>query len=1289
MGSALTPNGAEENKDVYFVEETKRFKNNSSDTPDSLTKTSIQIILPTKCASLFALGRGTLHPTKGFMDARLFPHSAERDTRPSSSRLAHGMVGTDKSHLSSGVVNLNFHLPKQELMNFLREFMDDHIVAHHMQYGISVDDIYTRRFLFFAAKSGDDASAFASNRLVQLLLSTNDVRYLKDIYRKLLEPIKKTMRKAFTSISEFVKPLKKLPPNPERHSGMADSVRKLYENTDLGYGEGRRISDRVHHISQAIINHDFGRIIQAELIANDNFYNMGFDNVPYQLHGSSQQPDFSEIGLGGRIDDFPEGTLLHMRDKFRRILPNDCPIDPNSLQKKHVAAIVDAYVKSVTYRLSATRMWNNHGCDSLAIMDMDDWFIDRFVQELNPDIFDENDAALIDAFLRHEPNRFRMCSVEYKTSSSNTFKSTFFYDHHGKGDFSSYPDELVNTAAQINSVLRKYGIPDQLPVVSMFHVTQGQNWNPNVILDFSDLSFYEGGYHRILECETPVKAIRSRLGYLLKEIIQNSGLTEAKQKQLIHEIISEIILPHMRIRQAYCDASVVEEFFLTGEQFMFNPARIGFGNRRDGHVLIYPINASNPPKVPVIIDSSKRTEILLHPHARNFRMENGHLVFGFDIADEVNPDDNPFKLSENEILESFVIEEIDGLRKGSLMDYLESIMHYGRAGAKSKPLTNEDINDIISIKTLVDKIIGNQKGKTELITFLLERQPPHLKNHFSQIILDRLLKNTNPSGLASLFINGKHMRLFKIIEAWGSEYFLKQISEYTKIPTVSPVRYDEIIITAKEPLPYASKSKSKPIQAKMPKRFKNAMNEIQSLLKNRSTIKKLEDLVDAIMNANIAIAKRLVVLPDNERNIVPILANPLPRTPLDLGGYLNNVPLRNLENFRTVMSMIWRNRNYCFINGADFLRFPITAINEPVKTIGSQFFAMRLGKTLLEPNYDCMKKIWKNLHLYYRFGDGNSRPIAEFNKFLWEIFNSNGVSDENFQCLAEFARFGVVKTRFSYTFGILNDYLDKNSLETIDQIAQRHAISWETIILHEAGGRNTQKTKIGKIYRNGRNIEINDKNRIVWYIDAILSDNFDRSKEPILKFKQTTNILTRVAILTGLPLEKVQNGFKITEARFFRNGLNTQDIKFLRNVPDQVNALFVDMFIKNHTIDQKAYHDIMQIINQNLRGRYQNPYSMDKIMKDTEPSFRKLQIKILATFFTPPGVWFAPSGRIGAKNTINIRNDSPIAIHFVDPETVAIANLNEQVNFIQDTLRQTIDFFKKIANQKQNPSTST
>ena len=1246
------------------------------------------ILMPIKCSALFALGRSTPQTVKDFMDVRIFPCGAE--VMVCNERQGYGRTN------GRGFINRypHFHVSKRELEDFLKGFMDASFVVHYMKFGISVDDIYTRRFLFFAANCGDDATAFATNRLVQLLLSTDDVRYLEDIHRNLLIPIRKVIEATFPNASEYMEPLRKLPPNSRRFSEMADAVRQLFENTDLGYGDGRRLSDRVQHISQAIINHDLGRIIQAEFIAGDNLYNMGFDNVAHWLFDTAgkRNVDFSEIGLGGRIDDIPDGTLKRMRDKFRRILPDNSPLDPNRLQKKHVFAIVDAYIGSVTYRLSATRMWNNHGSDSLAIMDMDDEFIDRFLLGLSPDVFDAGDAEIIGTFLRHEPNRFRMCSVEYKSSSKNRFQTVFFYGNHGKGDFSSYPDELVNTAVQINSVLRRYGILDGLPVVNSFQV---HNWDPNVILDFSDTAFYEGGYRRILESDNPFEEIQTRLGNRLKEIILGSGLDDTGQQRLIHDIISEILLPHMRIRQAYYDASVVEEFFLTGEHFVFNPAMIGFSNRRDGHILTYPIDPSNPPTVPVIIDSSKRSSIVLHPDARNFRMDNEQLVFGFDIADKVNPDDNPFKLSDAEILDFFVVGNSGGLRKGSLMHYLESVADYKRAGARSKPLTVEDICDIAELKVLVDRIVEGHKDKTEIVDFLIERQPPHLKNYFCHIILDRLLKNAgssrkcayngNPSGknttlsgLASLFINGRHMMLSKVIEAWGSEFFLKQIDEYVKIPTISPVRYDEIIITAKEPLPYNSRVPSTLGKRVLRRGFMDFKKDVQFLVKNGLDI-QLADVVDAIAHAGFEGTKRLVVLPDGYGMVIASLADPLGIISLDSGGYLNNVPLDDFDNFRTVMSMVWRNQNYRFDNGADFLRFPITVLDGSVRAIGSQFFSMRLDKSLLEPKYDNMKKIWENFHLYYRFRDGNSRPITEFNKFLREVFNSKGVTDGNFQYLVEFARFGIVKTRFSYTFGILNDYLNRESLETVDRIARAHAISWETIALYEAGGRNKRRTPIGMIHRNGRAIEINDNNRIVWYLDAILSDSFDQAREPILKFKQVPKILTRVAILTGLPLEKVQKGFRLSDARFFRTGLSAQDIEFLRGMPCEVNALFVDIFRKNHMIDQKGYGDIVRIIDQHLVGRYQNPYLMDKLMKDADPAFRGLQIRMLATFLTPPGVWFAPSGRIGVKNVIGVRNDSPIAIHFVDPETVAIVNLNDLVNFIQDTLRQTIDFFRKLA----------
>ncbi len=45
------------------------------------------------------------------------------------------------------------------------------------------------------------------------------------------------------------------------------------------------------------------------------------------------------------------------------------------------------------------------------------------------------------------------------------------------------------------------------------------------------------------------------------------------------------------------------------------------------------------------------------------------------------------------------------------------------------------------------------------------------------------------------------------------------------------------------------------------------------------------------------------------------------------------------------------------------------------------------------------------------------------------------------------------------------------------------------------------------------------------------------------------------------------------------------------------------------------------------------------------------------------------------NEVIRLRNDSPIAIHFVDPE--AVGELNQQVQFIQKIMTETMEFFAK------------
>lgn len=574
------------------------------------------------------------------------------------------------------------------------------------------------------------ADRFGDWEELKRLLSTDDEEYLADIRQSLLLPLNQKLGKTDAGLRS------------------SDDIRKLFRGADLGWGNGRRLTDRAQHLVQSLIHRDFGIEIQARQIAEGHPYLLCMDH--WDFKGSSN------VG-GNQVDG------LGLCD---------------SGMDQAAGEVVRAYASSIAYRLSATRMKNNHGSDSLALMCLDEKVIGRFPK--------------VAAVLRRERHPFRIVFCEYKTGDGR-HRLPFFKggagSSFGAGAFSSYADELSNVARQVNAMLRKAGIGDKLETISRYQADP-VNWDHLQMLDLSD-DLYSDGYRRVLENPKHLK-----LGGKLDAILE--GHSSLKQ-----EITDKILRPHMAIRQALADASTVEEFFATGRHFRFNPARIGYKGKRDGHIILQAINPEDPPRVEVV---TRNSAIILHPAARKFRPKGGRLAFGFEMSDGMA---SPYLLQEEEIFR-MVHEE--------LIPYLKRIWKITRdlrqKGWRNLPINERDqaqIRKFMEVKDLKEALLQLEEG--DIINF------------FRQAIQKRLFMGN----LRSLQINGNRYSLFKVVVGWGSRKFLEQLQVMCDAHAQNACRYDQVVVTLKERLRYGSSENRRKRKAKPRKQASRPFSREQVL----------------------------------------------------------------------------------------------------------------------------------------------------------------------------------------------------------------------------------------------------------------------------------------------------------------------------------------------------------------------------------------------------------------------------------------------------------------------------
>ncbi len=652
---------------------------------------------------------------------------------------------------------------------------------------------------------------FGDREKLKRLLSTDDDEYLDDIRQNLLLPLNQKLGKTDAGLRS------------------SDDIRKLFRGADLGWGNGRRLTDRVQHLVQSLIHRDFGIEIQARQIAEGHPYLLCMDHWDFK--------GFSDVG-GNQVD----GSGL-------------C----DSGMDQAASEVVQAYASSIVYRLSATRMKNNHGTDSLALICLDEKVIRRFPK--------------VAAVLRRERHPFRIVFCEYKTGDGR-HRLPFFKkgagSSFGAGAFSSYADELSNVARQVNAMLRKAGIGDKLETISLYQADP-VNWDHSQMLDLSNVDLYSDGYRRVLENPKYLK-----LGEKLNAILEG-------QSSLKQEIIDKILRPHMAIRQALADASTIEEFFATGRHFRFNPARIGYKGKRDGHIILHAIDPEDPPLVEVV---TRNSSIILHPAARKFRQKGGRLVFGFEMSDGMS---SPYLLQEEEIVR-MVHEE--------LIPYLKRIWKITRdlrqKGWRNLPINERDqaqIRRFMEAKDLKEALLLLEEG--------------HIINFFRQAIQKRLFMGN----LRSLQINGNRYSLFKVVVGWGSRKFLEQLQVMCDAHAQNACRYDQVVVTLKERLRYGSSKNRRKRKAKPRKRASRPFSREQAL-------------------RFIAGEVGIQLEEDGQMAVVPRSGFPF------TGPFFERHDLEG--HLRMAVQGLLRSANLSFSHGPDFLRFPL-AISR-----GQPSFALRM-----------------------------------------------------------------------------------------------------------------------------------------------------------------------------------------------------------------------------------------------------------------------------------------------------------------------------------------------------------
>ncbi|RMG37612.1 MAG: hypothetical protein D6732_06665 [Methanobacteriota archaeon] len=112
-----------------------------------------------------------------------------------------------------------------------------------------------------------------------------------------------------------------------------------------------------------------------------------------------------------------------------------------------------------------------------------------------------------------------------------------------------------------------------------------------------------------------------------------------------------------------------------------------------------------------------------------------------------------------------------------------------------------------------------------------------------------------------------------------------------------------------------------------------------------------------------------------------------------------------------------------------------------------------------------------------------------------------------------------------------------------------------------------------------------------------------------------------------------------------------------------------------------TYEDIVRILTDNAKVEFRNqkPFRIGPLLENVQKDVRKLQIRMLATIFTPPNTFFAPSGRVIAKKEFLLRDNGGVHIIDLQHPSQKMIDLIDNVEFLQPVLQNIYKLFRKYA----------
>ncbi len=948
------------------------------------------------------------------------------------------------------------YFEKETMCKHLETILDPNLVTNAINKGISLEEVTLRRTFKLIedlrSEFGDGTKAaenFANDVTVRAFFGTGDRIYLRRLYNDLILPItsnyKNVFKANFGQIS--VKSIKDV-----------DEIKKLISAYAENTGASTGYADRLYHVINMVMDHDFGNHIFAnQLVSRGQYRNSFRNNRLDPATGNKWLNTTTALPLS---EDF--------LDKIHAKLKNSGVKIANGLEQKHIEALRKLHDESISFRRIASSETRRQGTDILVKVDLQSTIDNLKNGNINLEsVFgslaneiDQNDIELLIEILDNQPRKRWIYEYEEKTRGGTSpmysaivkedFDGDLYLDHFGRGI--GYRSQY-DMASFIKILDNRF---DDLIGISFLNKADD-------LFDFTKIISTTEGFREILTSSNPIFAIKDNLK---TDVLQNINVIIAKRNSgygSVEEFIEKEILEYFRIIQFCWDVSIIEEFAHSGKTLNYNARQ--FSSAKSNIVTVE--QAPTPTSIPVKYNGTDYN-LILEPSSRLIRKDGNEIRFGFDLIDK-SGNRIFYGLTENELRDVFVQVIIPCLKE----------LVKDRAKVGTAFLSPQDIDCIDSYLKRFPS-----PEHTSIQQFVYEMPEPAI-NLLRQWFMHNKIFGSDCFALVSAYfgqikIDGTSVGII----ARGKEGIINTYKTLMTKHMAFSSAYSDLILDLQEPLPFSSLSKQYIAKHGYDLRevqFVDLIGEtglaslgLESkhfaprLTQNGIVIEMIEQNSNSLRN----LSSIKTDFPTNSKTDLPKYLNKY-RKMSHKGNSIMNPSLMNL--MLVFETMVKEGIVRQVIGEVPMLPPPLTAFSIYRKVGNDKVFETTYS-------FEAFSDAWKNTSHYF-FTDPKTGAARHYGA----ISNYKGDPSE----IVEYLHFDASQAMVGNYISPIFELIDQKSRQIVTSIAQRRIDELKQ--LHPNGRTFKKEARavgdFGYEYHNAKydRVILNEHNTMLWYLDAIVN----------------------------------------------------------------------------------------------------------------------------------------------------------------------------------------------------------